>query len=63
MSSCAVVSPHVALSAAQKVSAVVQSTMTGAVMRLVGTVMGLWIPLLPLIFIMRQALGGRSGSK
>ena len=58
-----VAAPRVALPPAQQICAVMQSTMTGAVLRLVGTVMGLWLPLLPLIFIMRQALGGRSGSK
>ncbi len=40
-----------------------RATVTGAVLRVVGTALALWIPLTPLIFIMRRALSGKTNSR
>lgn len=37
-----------------------RSTVQGAVVRMFGTALALWIPLMPLFFIMRRALNGKT---
>lgn len=39
----------------------VKQTVTGALVRVVGTALVLWIPLLPLYFVFKRVLDGRSG--
>lgn len=40
-----------------------RATVTGALVRVVGTALALWIPLTPLFFIMRRALNGKTNSR
>jgi len=43
---------------------VLQSTVQGAVTKAVGSLLGLWLPLLPILYFMRKALGGgKTGAK
>jgi hypothetical protein len=41
----------------------VRATVTGALLRVIGTALALWIPLTPLFFIMRRALNGKTNSR
>jgi hypothetical protein len=41
----------------------VRSTLTGAIWQLFGTAFALWIPCLPIFFIMRNALNSKAGNK
>lgn len=40
-----------------------RATVTGALLRVIGTALALWIPLTPLFFIMRRALNGKTNSR
>lgn len=40
-----------------------RATVTGALVRVIGTALALWIPLTPLFFIMRRALNGKTNSR
>lgn len=40
-----------------------RATLTGAMVRTLGTALALWIPLLPLVFIMRRALNGNNKNR
>ena len=41
-----------------------QSTFQGAMTKALGSLLGLWLPLLPVLYFMRKALGGgKSGAK
>ena len=42
---------------------VLQATMTGALARVVGTTLALWLPLVPLYLFVRHAISSRSPSR
>ena len=40
-----------------------RATVTSALVRVFGTALALWIPLMPLFFIMRRALNGKTNTR
>lgn len=42
---------------------VLQATMTGALARVIGTTLALWLPLVPLYLFVRHAISSRSPSR
>ena len=41
----------------------VRATLTGAIWQMFGTAFALWIPCLPIFFLMRNALNSKAGNK